>query len=72
MPDDHIKFTNNSWASLIKRGHNLTVNNSNEAKMNWSTNVNIKIRSILCFYRGVGSFEKKAEESLFTDKVKIF
>ena len=69
MPDEHIKFTNYSWSSLIKRAHNLTLNNSNETKMNWSNNVNVKIRSILGFYRGKECFERKEDESLFSTKV---
>jgi len=52
VPEDHLVFTNNNWNSIIKKGFNLLITNTSEAKVSWNDNVNVKIKSLLALYRG--------------------
>jgi len=52
IPEDHQVFTNNNWNSIIKKGFNLLISNSSEAKVSWSNSVNVKIKSLIALYRG--------------------
>lgn len=62
---DNVAFTNNSWSSLIKRGYLMLNNGSNESKINWSDQYNMKIKSFISFYRGRNLNEIKEHNSLF-------
>jgi tubulin delta len=52
IPEDHLIYTNNNWNSIIKKGYNLLITNTNESKVTWSDNLNVKIKSIVALYRG--------------------
>lgn len=52
VPEENLKFTNNSWNSLIKRGYQMLRNNSNEAKIDWTKNQTISVNSFMSIYRG--------------------
>lgn len=52
IPDEHLVFTNNNWNIILKKGFNLLITNTSEAKVSWNDNVNVKIKSLLALYRG--------------------
>ena len=52
IPEDYLVFTNNNWNSIVKKGFNLLITNSSEAKVVWNDNINVKIKSLMALYRG--------------------
>jgi hypothetical protein len=64
---DNLVFTNNSWSSLIKRGYLMLINGSNEAKINWSEQYSVKIKSFMTFYRGRNLYEINDNSHIFTN-----
>jgi len=67
VPDENLKFTNDSWNSLNKRACQMMKNYSNESKMDWSNNISVSNNKAMCIYRGRGlnEFEKEKEKENF-------
>ena len=49
---ENLKFTNNSWSSLVKRGCQMMGNRSNESRIDWTSKQTISNNSIISIYRG--------------------
>ena len=67
VPPENLKFTNDSWNSLSKRGLQLLKTGSNESKIDWSYYNNapkVKVNSLIEIYRG------KNVENIFTNDNK--
>jgi hypothetical protein len=64
VSEESVAFTNNNWSSLMKRGYLMLNNGSNESKINWSEQYNIKVKSFMPMYRGRG-LEEVYECDLF-------
>ena len=52
IPLENLKYTNNSWLSLTKRGAQMMKNYSNESKVDWSKNQTVSNNSVISIYRG--------------------
>lgn len=51
-PDAYQAFSTNNWLSLMKRGYQMLINHSNEAKIDWSLKQTVKIYKGMAIYRG--------------------
>ena len=52
IPPENLKFTNNSWSSLTKRGAQMMKNKSNESRIDWTNNQTISNNTVVSIYRG--------------------
>ena len=52
VPLENLKYTNNTWLSLTKRGAQMMKNHSNESKIDWSNNQTVSNNSVISIYRG--------------------
>ena len=52
IPQENLKFTNNSWSSLAKRGAQMMKNKSNESRIDWTNNQTISNNTVVSIYRG--------------------
>ena len=52
IPLENLKYTNNTWLSLTKRGAQMMKNYSNESKVDWSKNQIVSNNSVISIYRG--------------------
>jgi tubulin delta len=52
IPLENLKYTNNTWLSLTKRGAQMMKNYSNESKVDWSKNQTVSNNSVISIYRG--------------------
>ena len=63
VPPENLKFTNNSWLSLIKRGNQMLQNRSNESRIDWSNVKSISNNSVVSIYRGRSLNELNGSEN---------
>ena len=67
VPYENLKFTNNTWLSLCKRGTQMMRNKSNESKIDWTNNHTISNNSVVSIYRGRSLNEiPNEDENVFT------
>ena len=70
VPLENLKYTNNSWLSLTKRGAQMMKNYSNESKVDWSNNQTVSNNSVISIYRGKSLSSIPEEDNLIVKNCK--